>query len=131
MLFAFPVWLLRGKAHFKRQVAMRANLGVAYLPIRDDVLAFLREEKGAGREIILVTDSDYEAAVAVAERHDLFSDIWARIRLPSDSSMVLMIAEDSSRSCRAIMLMRSASSPCFGTSPRPALKTRTVCPIWT
>ena len=36
---------------------------------------------------------------------------WARMRLPSVSPMVLMMADDSSTSCRAIMLILSARSP--------------------
>ncbi len=43
-LLLLPIWLFRGKARFKSEIARRVTLDVAQLPYRQDVLAFLWEE---------------------------------------------------------------------------------------
>lgn len=72
-----PVWLLKGKAHLKRQIARHVVLDPASLPYRDDVLDFLREEKKVGRKIVLATASDRTFAEAVAHHLGLFSAVLA------------------------------------------------------
>jgi 4-hydroxybenzoate polyprenyltransferase/phosphoglycolate phosphatase-like HAD superfamily hydrolase len=76
-LFFLPVWLLKGKAHFKRQVAARVTLDPATLPYRKEVLEFLRREKASGREIVLATASDRRFADNVARHVGLFSAVLA------------------------------------------------------
>ena len=44
-LFMFPVWLLRGRAHFKHEVSLRVKLDAAVLPYHPGVLSWLREER--------------------------------------------------------------------------------------
>ena len=76
-LLLLPVWILQGKARFKREVASRVRLNPACLPYREDVLAFLREERSAGREIVLATASDRLIADGIANHLDLFSCVLA------------------------------------------------------
>ena len=71
----FPFWLVKGKAHFKRQLSQRVDLNEANLPFRQDVLKFLYQEKEKGREIVLVTASEQKAAEAVVEPLSIFSKV--------------------------------------------------------
>jgi 4-hydroxybenzoate polyprenyltransferase len=72
-----PLWLLGGKAHLKQQLTERAVPEASLLPYRQDVLDFLREEKRAGRRIILATAADERAARSVAAHVGLFDDTVA------------------------------------------------------
>jgi 4-hydroxybenzoate polyprenyltransferase/phosphoserine phosphatase len=65
-LFCFPLWLLRGRAHLKREIARRVELDVQRLPYDARVLEWLRAN-GARRRV-LCTASEQHLADAVA-RH--------------------------------------------------------------
>ena len=73
----FPLWLLRGKAHLKRQIAERAAVDVSLLPYDARMLAWLREEC-AGRQRVLCTASDRKFAEAVAAHVGGFDAVFAR-----------------------------------------------------
>ena len=72
-----PLWLSGGKARFKRRVAGRVALDAAGLPYREDLVAWLRAEKEAGRRLVLATASDGELARAVAAHVGLFEEVVA------------------------------------------------------
>jgi 4-hydroxybenzoate polyprenyltransferase/phosphoserine phosphatase len=76
-LLLLPLWLLRGKAHLKAQLARRVTLDPRTLPYRDEVLAFLRAERAAGRSLVLATASNERLAVAVAGHLGLFDEVLA------------------------------------------------------
>src|ERR1019366_4070091 len=76
-LFMIPVWLLRGKAHCKEELAKRAPLDVATLPYRRDFLSFLMEEREKGRRIALVAAADISLAEKVAEHLGIFDYVYA------------------------------------------------------
>ena len=76
-LFRIPGWLLKGKAYFKDQVMQRIVLDAEALPYNQTFLAWLREQKDAGRKLILATASNYRTANAVAEHLGIFDDIIA------------------------------------------------------
>jgi len=76
LLFAFPAWLWRGKAHLKWQIARRVELDVASLPWDERMLALVHAAAGQ-REIVLCTASDEKLASAVAEHLDLFDLVLA------------------------------------------------------
>jgi len=69
--------LLKGKAAFKQQVAARALLDVASLPVNAPFLAWLREQKAAGRKIVLCTAADQRIADAVAAHLGIFNEVIA------------------------------------------------------
>jgi hypothetical protein len=54
-LFLVPVWLMRGKAYLKQQIAERVDLDVTLLPYHGPFLRYLREQRAAGRHLVLVT----------------------------------------------------------------------------
>ena len=77
MLFAFPLWIFRGPAYFKRQVAQRVILDPSRLPYRHQVLSYLHQMKEEGRTLVLATASDHQPAEAIATHLGIFSDVLA------------------------------------------------------
>ena len=77
VLLQLPLWLLRGRAAFKREVSQRTSLDVSTLPYRPEVLDFVRRAREAGRRTILATASDGKVAQRVAEHLGLFDAVLA------------------------------------------------------
>jgi 4-hydroxybenzoate polyprenyltransferase/phosphoserine phosphatase len=75
--FLLPWWLTKGKAYFKNKIAQYVTLDAATLPYRENVLAFLQQEKQQGRTIILATAAHKTIAQAVASHLKLFDGIIA------------------------------------------------------
>ena len=75
----FPVlfWWTRGRAFLKQQLARRVAIDPATLPYNESFLAFLREQKSAGRKLVLVTASDRDMALPVASYVGLFDEVLA------------------------------------------------------
>lgn len=76
-LLRLPLWLLRGKAYAKREVARRAPLDVRFLPYRPEVLAFIKESRAHGRQVVLATAADESQAAEVAAHLGLFAGVIA------------------------------------------------------
>ncbi len=76
-IFSLPLWLIKGKAFFKRELTRFVRLNPAALPYRESVLVYLREEKETGRELVLATASDERVAQSVADYLGLFSAVHA------------------------------------------------------
>jgi apolipoprotein N-acyltransferase len=68
-------WWMRGRAFLKRQLARRVKINPAALPYHEPFLAYLREQKAAGRKLILVTASDRDMALPVANHVGLFDEV--------------------------------------------------------
>ena len=75
----FPVlfWWTRGRAYLKRQLARRVRLDPAELPVSEKFLAWLREQKAAGRKLVLATASDSEMVRPVADYFEIFDEVLA------------------------------------------------------
>lgn len=73
-IFSALLWLRRGRVHLKRQIAQRVRLDPATFVYREDVIAFLREEKARGRKIVLATASDQIYADLIAGHVGLFDE---------------------------------------------------------
>ena len=67
----------RGRAGLKQHLARYANLDVRTLPYNEELLEYLREQKAAGRRLVLVTGADHAIADAVNEHLGLFDDVIA------------------------------------------------------
>src|SRR5207249_2846924 len=74
-LFAVPLWLFRGRAHLKAQIAARVAFDVSSLPYNHALVEFLRAERGRDRTILLVTASDVRLARRVAQHLGIFTDV--------------------------------------------------------
>ncbi|MBI3767361.1 MAG: UbiA family prenyltransferase [Deltaproteobacteria bacterium] len=72
-----PLWLWRGKAQLKRELATRANLDVARLPYHSELLEFLRAERAAGRKLVLASAADVSIVRRVADHLALFEEVLA------------------------------------------------------
>jgi 4-hydroxybenzoate polyprenyltransferase/phosphoserine phosphatase len=70
-------WLMRGRAHAKHRLAECAACDPETLPYDERVLDWLREERAAGRRIVLATASNGVAARAIADYLGLFDDVFA------------------------------------------------------
>lgn len=79
-LLLLPLWLLRGRAALKDEIASRIDLDAGALPYNEAVLDFLRQQRAAGRELVLATGSHVKYARAVAAHHGLFDHIIASDR---------------------------------------------------
>ncbi len=74
---ALPVWLAGGKAALKRRIAQQVDLPVAHLPYNQRLVAWLREQRAAGRRVVLCTASDQGLADAVAAHLGCFDAVMA------------------------------------------------------
>lgn len=79
-LFVLPVWVLKGKAHFKARIAARVDLDPSTLPYNGGFLKYLQEEKDAKRELILATASNRRPAARIAEHLGIFDRVYASDR---------------------------------------------------
>src|ERR1700733_1467885 len=65
-LFLCIVWLMRGKANLKAQVAARVAIDVSVLPYNARFVDFLRDEQSTGRDLYLCTASNQQFAEQIA-----------------------------------------------------------------
>jgi 4-hydroxybenzoate polyprenyltransferase len=85
-LFALPLsprlpWcfagLFSGRATFKNRIAQLTRLDPATLPYNENFLAYLHEQKSAGRQLFLVTAADSAIAHRIADHLEIFDDVIA------------------------------------------------------
>jgi 4-hydroxybenzoate polyprenyltransferase len=76
-LVLLPFWLLRGRAHLKRQIASRTDVDPKHLPYHHEFIDFLRSERGKGRVLVLATASDDGPAQRIAKHVGLFGEVVA------------------------------------------------------
>jgi 4-hydroxybenzoate polyprenyltransferase len=76
-LFSLVFWLFSGKAYLKEQIASRTNVAVATLPFNQPLVIWLREQRKAGRKLVLVTAANYRIAEAISVHLDLFDEVIA------------------------------------------------------
>jgi 4-hydroxybenzoate polyprenyltransferase len=76
-LFLIPVWLVKGKAYLKQQIANRVELDVAMLPINQEFLEYLRAQHDTGRRLVLATASNAKFARGIADHLGLFDEVLA------------------------------------------------------
>ena len=70
-----PLWLLRGRAYLKQQIAERVELRIDLLPWHEEFLGYLREQRDAGRRLVLATASNQRYAHGVADHLGIFDDV--------------------------------------------------------
>ena len=76
-LLTTPFWLLKGRAHLKRQIAESGTLDPRLLPYRQEVLSLISEERARGRKIVLVSAADEIFAREVAAHLGCFDEVIA------------------------------------------------------
>jgi 4-hydroxybenzoate polyprenyltransferase len=70
-----PVWLLKGRAWLKLQIASRVLLDPRGLPYHPEFLEYLRDQRRLGRHLVLVTASHTALAESVAQHLGLFHEV--------------------------------------------------------
>jgi 4-hydroxybenzoate polyprenyltransferase len=76
-MFQIPIWLLKGKAYMKTQIASQIDLAVDILPYREEVLRFVKSERAKGTKVVLATATPASVAEAVAKYLDCFDAVIA------------------------------------------------------
>ena len=76
-IFQILLWWTRGRARLKQELAIRVQIDPPALPYHEKFLAWLREEKKSGRQIILATASDLKMAQPIAAHIGLFDEVLA------------------------------------------------------
>jgi len=76
-VFELLWWLTKGRAYAKARLAELSSLTPPDLPYDERVLAWLREERAAGRTLALATASDEKPARAIADHLRVFDDVFA------------------------------------------------------
>jgi 4-hydroxybenzoate polyprenyltransferase/phosphoserine phosphatase len=77
VLFQLPLWLARGRAKLKQELATRWRFAAAHLPYNDALLRLVEQERIRGRRIVLCTAANRQVAEAVAEHLGLFDEVMA------------------------------------------------------
>lgn len=92
--FRIFAWLLSGKAVLKARLADFADLDPAVLPYNESLVAWLRDQKAAGRTLVLATASHRRLADAVAGHLSLFDEVLAsdgNLNLKADAKRDLLV----------------------------------------
>ena len=76
-VFLIPFWFLRGKAALKHEIARRVLPNVSTLPVRANLIEYLRQQKCSGKKLILATGADARIAQAIANHLGLFDAVLA------------------------------------------------------
>jgi len=82
--FSLPLWLLKGRAYFKQQVARLVSLDVDVLPYHVELLGYLKSRRSEGCPVILSTDGDMRHAQQVADHLNVFDSVMASDSLTSE-----------------------------------------------
>jgi phosphoserine phosphatase len=77
IVFSCAAWLLKGRAALKRQLALRNRIDWERLELHQDVLSLARNEKAAGRTIVLATAADAVLAGQLASRLGFIDQLYA------------------------------------------------------
>ena len=76
-IFLCCVWLLKGKAALKAEIAKRVEFNPTTLPYNQKFVDWLHTQRQAGRELWLCTASNDRLANAVAAHLQIFSGVFA------------------------------------------------------
>lgn len=76
-LFLLLLCVLKGRPWLKHKLAEAVTINPATLPVRGEVLDFVREQRSQGRYIALVTAANERLALAVADHFQIFDAVYA------------------------------------------------------
>jgi len=70
-------WVREGRAQLKQHLAKAIRLNPETLPLNNELLAWLIEQKALGRRLVLATGADSSIAIAIAARVGIFDEIFS------------------------------------------------------
>jgi 4-hydroxybenzoate polyprenyltransferase len=71
-IFLLPYWVMRGREFLWQKLSEHTSINAALLPYRQEVLEFLRQEKDAGRELVLVSGAHPSIVERIADHLEIF-----------------------------------------------------------
>lgn len=83
-LALIPVWLTKGLAYLKAQIAQRVELPLTHLPLNLEFWKYLQDQKQKGRKLILISASNEQLVHAVGDFLQVFDEV-----IGSDASLNL------------------------------------------
>lgn len=72
-----PLWFMRGKAYLKQKISEKNNLNPEMLPYNLELIAWLKEKKILGHQLVLCTATDNKIALKIAAYLNFFDDVIA------------------------------------------------------
>ena len=96
-LWRLPLWLARGKASLKAEIAKRIEFDAALLPYRESVVERIGAARSAGRRVVLATAANERLAEAIAEHLGLFDAVMASddtVNLSAERKLERIVAQD-------------------------------------
>jgi len=67
-----PYWLIQGREYLWQRLSEQTSINPALLPYREEVLDYLKQEKEAGRELVLVSGAHNSIVEKVADHLKIF-----------------------------------------------------------
>ena len=104
-VFLMPFWLVRGKAHFKHEIANRVDIDAALLPYQEQFLDFLKAEREAGRK-----SQDRSNKCGKSAAHQPTASAATRSAAPSEARPVASQPESSTSAAGAPSVFAPTSS---------------------
>lgn len=74
-MFLIPLWIMRGKAYFKAQVAQRVTPNVTSWPYNQPLLDYLKHQHAGGRKLVLASAANVGIVDRVAQHLGLFDGV--------------------------------------------------------
>jgi 4-hydroxybenzoate polyprenyltransferase/phosphoserine phosphatase len=96
VIFKILLWLTRGKAYLKDNLAKLATINVETLPYNQAFLTWLKSKRNEGRHIVLSTASHFTYANAIATHLGVFDEVVATdatINLAGKHKSVALVAK--------------------------------------
>jgi len=90
------VWLFKGKAHVKHQMAKRVAIHPERLPYQKGFLQFLRDQRAQDRSLVLCTASHEKYASQIAAHLELFDKVIAsdaQINMGGKNKRALLVSQ--------------------------------------
>lgn len=72
-----PLWLMNGKVRLKQKLSYKASFNPTSLPYNNDLIDWLKEQKAAGRKLILCTAAEETIAKRIAVHLGYFDEVMA------------------------------------------------------
>lgn len=96
LMLRVPFWLWQGKACLKHELAKRADIDPAVLPLDEGLLDYLRAQRRQGRRLVLASGADGRIANAVAQKCGIFDSVLASdgtVNLTAHRKRDLLVAQ--------------------------------------
>lgn len=74
-LLLLPIWLLRGRANLKYELAQRVDIPCALLPLNPELLTYLHQQRELGRSLILISAANEKPVQAFGQHLELFDAV--------------------------------------------------------